>query len=157
MWVESTWGHPLCREQAGVNGEGYMRPRPTPFWGPEGKKKKRKHKTTLTRKTHCPGPSLGSIISHTRLPWVPPRTPLKPLRCTGCINLVGDIGLLLSGKRSSIWDGGEGALHLEAPFALHSQRREHKQIPVLGGGRGLDPQTLEGCPSTQDKNRAPYT
>lgn len=64
------------------------------------------------------------------------------------------MGLLLSGKRSSIWSGeGEGAFHLEAPFALYSQRREHKKIPVLGGGRGLAPQSLEGCPSTQDKNR----
>lgn len=47
-----------------------------------------------------------------------------------------------------MWAGGEGALHLEAPFALHSQRREHKQIPVLGGGggRGLAPPNPGGMP-----------
>lgn len=52
---------------------------------------------------------------------------------------------------------GVGGSSSWSPLVLHPQQREHKQIPVLGGRGGLAPQTLEGCPGTQDKNRAPYT
>lgn len=49
LWVESTWGHSLCREQTGSKGKQYMTARPTSFCRPAAEQ--RKHKATLSRKT----------------------------------------------------------------------------------------------------------
>lgn len=46
---------------------------------------------------------------------------------------------------------------LKLPLPSTPNKENTNKFQCWGGGRGLAPQTLEGCPSTQDKNRAPYT
>lgn len=103
LWVESTWGHPLCREQTGSKGKQYMTARPTSFCRPA---EQRKHRATLARKTHCPGPQLEPQLHHftDKTPLDTTENPLEPSRCPGCITSL-EWGAL--GKGAAYGEGGE--------------------------------------------------
>lgn len=75
LWVESSWGHPLCREQTGVKEISVGQVGQPHFVGQQNRESM---KPLLPGKHSAQDPSrnLSSIISQTRLLWIPQRTPL---------------------------------------------------------------------------------
>lgn len=152
---------PLCGEQTGVKKRTHQSWANFTLCRPMRKKNvKPTSPGKYTAQGPRQGPRLDSLNKKTTLGalQIPPPHPL-PLGHNSCLDggseLLagaahgGGCGVPSPGeRRSSIWGGGGEGLFLLEPLSPPPPWREHKQIPVLGGGGGLAPQSLEGCPGT---------
>lgn len=112
---------------------------------------------------HCPRPRFTN-----KTPWELGRSRTPPptfwvhglsrpkVQTPGCIGFHWWVlGSLSPGGGAA--SGGVGGFSLLEPPEPSTPSEETQMNSSVGGRGRLAPQTLEGCPGTQDENRAPYT